>query len=63
MNLNGQFVINAANADKTRLDADTFVYIYQGTTLKQSIKFHTSCSQPLQRGRPVGQHRADRIHT
>jgi hypothetical protein len=45
---NSTFTIDAANAGATRLNADTYVFIYsQSGVLLQTIKFHTSCSQPL----------------
>ena len=51
----GEFDIDATNGvdkkgkPKTKLDAETFVFIYdqEGGTLLQKIMFHTSCSQPL----------------
>ena len=43
------FQIDATNAGKDKLKAETWVFIYDhlGGTLLQKIKFHTSCSQPL----------------
>jgi hypothetical protein len=55
------FVIDATNAGQTKLEIETFVYIYaslagysQGEAPLQSIRFHTSCSQPLQLGDRFG---------
>jgi len=47
--LNGTLEIDPANAGSSNLSADTWVLIYdhQGGTLLQKVKFHTSCSQPL----------------
>ena len=43
------FEIDATNAGKDELKAETWVFIYDflGDTLLQKISFHTSCSQPL----------------
>lgn len=54
VSLNGQLVISATNAGRTKLDKDTYAFVYMGTTLKQSIKLHTSCSQPLKAGDQFG---------
>jgi hypothetical protein len=58
--LNGTFVIDATAKNKTRLGTNTIVKIYsvsssggQGT-LKSTIQFHTSCSQPLNLGDMYG---------
>jgi len=54
--LNSTFDINAANGGEKHLKADTYVHIFDesGTVLLQSIKFHTSCSQPLSLGDQFG---------
>jgi len=43
------FHIDALNAGKDRLEANTWVLIYdrEGGALLQKVQFHTSCSQPL----------------
>jgi len=53
--LNGTFDIDATKAGMDKLKANTYVFVY-GTTgeLLQSIKFHTSCSQPLNIGDQFG---------
>jgi hypothetical protein len=50
------FVIDATAAGKTKLDADTYVFIYEGPDgdLLQTIKFHTSCSKDLNIGDQFG---------
>lgn len=46
--INETFDIAAANADRTNLGSNTYVHIFDlGDTLLETIKFHTSCSQPL----------------
>ncbi len=53
--LNGQFVIDATVASKSRLEADTYVHISNlDGSLLQTIKFHTSCSKPLYLGDRFG---------
>ncbi len=54
--LNGMFDIEAALGGETELKADTRVHIYtsDGSQWLQSIKFHTSCSQPLRIGDQFG---------
>ncbi len=51
-----EFVIDATKAGKTKLDADTRVFIFdsEGGTLLQFIKFHTSCSKDLNIGDQFG---------
>lgn len=51
-----EFVIDAIAAGKTKLDADTRVFIFdsEGGTLLQFIKFHTSCSKDLNIGDQFG---------
>ncbi|MHC5005626.1 MAG: DUF7467 domain-containing protein [Planctomycetota bacterium] len=50
------FVIDAFNAGEDKLSSNTWVYIYdvQGGTLLQKVRFHTSCSQPLETGYQFG---------
>ncbi len=46
--LNATFDVDAANAGETELKSETFIHVFgPDDTLLQSIKFHTSCSQPL----------------
>lgn len=53
--LNDTFDIDAMNAGETLLKADTYVKIFAlNGTLLQDIKFHTSCSQPLNVGDQFG---------
>jgi hypothetical protein len=52
--LNGTFGIDATHAGKDQLTTNTFVYIYNGGELLQSVQFHTSCSQPLRIGDQFG---------
>ncbi len=57
--LDGLFDIAAANAGRTKLASDTLVKIYtddpdEGGVLLQRIKFHTSCSKPLNVGDVFG---------
>lgn len=54
--LDGTFTIDAANASQNKLKADTFVHIFDNDSgeLLQSVKFHTSCSQPLNVGDQFG---------
>ena len=53
--LNGTFEIRAAAATRTRLENDTWLHIFSSTgTLLQTVKFHTSCSQPLMVGDQFG---------
>ena len=48
VNLGETFVIDAANIGKNKLDSETNVEIFDlNGNLLQTIKFHTSCSQPL----------------
>jgi hypothetical protein len=59
VSLNGMLDIDATNAGATKLSADTWVFIYpaQGgppATPLQTVKFHTSCSQPLAVGDQYG---------
>ena len=55
VDLNQNFDIDATNAGETKLKANTHVFIYAtDSTLLQTIKFHTSCSQPLVKGDQFG---------
>ena len=57
VDLNTTFDIDATFAGKTRLGGDTHVSICddaQCTTLLQKVKFHTSCSDPLNAGDQFG---------
>ena len=48
--LNGSFEIAAANAGTDKLSTETWVHIYSDetkTTLLMTVRFHTSCSQPI----------------
>jgi hypothetical protein len=49
------FDIDARSAGATRLGGNTYVHLFdlQGNPL-QSVKFHTSCSQPLELGDQFG---------
>lgn len=53
--LNGTFSLDARNADERKLKAETYVRLsdLDGNVL-QSVKFHTSCSQPLNKGDQFG---------
>ena len=48
------FNIDAKALGRDRLSSKTFVLVYDGTTLLQSINFHTACSQPLSIGDQFG---------
>ncbi len=53
--LNGSFTLDAANGGEPRLHADTNVTILDGAgNVLQTIRFHTSCSQPLMEGDQFG---------
>jgi hypothetical protein len=57
VDLDETFAISAMNVPgKTKLKADTWVLIYdaQGGNLLQAVKFHTSCSRPLEVGDQFG---------
>jgi len=46
--LNGQFDLLTSNAGQDKFAADTFVHVFDlAGNLLQTVKFHTSCSQPL----------------
>ena len=51
----GAFAINAANANRNRLGGETRVKIFDTSgNLLQEVRFHTSCSQPLNLGDKYG---------
>ena len=55
--LDTTFDIDAANDGASKLKANTWVLIYSGpgrSGLLQAVKFHTSCSQPLNLGDVFG---------
>jgi hypothetical protein len=54
--LDGSFVVDATAAGANRLETNTWAYIYDatGTTLLQTVQFHTSCSQPINLGDQYG---------
>ena len=53
--LDAAFDISALNGGRTRLKGDTFVHILDTQNhLLQMVKFHTSCSQPLNQGDQFG---------
>lgn len=55
VNLDEQFDIDAQNAGKDKLKAKTWVHIFDlDGNLLQTVKFHTSCSQPLFEGDEFG---------
>jgi hypothetical protein len=55
VDLDGTFVIDAANGCRSRLSANTYVFIYgMDNRMLQSVKFHTSCSEPLEMGDQFG---------
>lgn len=48
VDLNNTFELRASRANRARLENDTWLHIFStGGTLLQTVKFHTSCSQPL----------------
>jgi len=51
---NSMFIIDAANAGKDKFNSNTWLHIYNGQTLVQTVQFHTSCSQPLRAGDNFG---------
>lgn len=55
VDLDATFDIDAGNAGEGKLKTDTFVHIFdlQGNLL-QFVRFHTSCSQPLEEGNQFG---------
>lgn len=57
VNLNETFFIDATTEGESRLKAETVVYIFDNSidnNLLQSVRFHTSCSQPLNVGDQFG---------
>jgi len=54
--LSATFDVDAALAGETQLKSNTFIHVFDDNTdmLLQSIKFHTSCSQPLVAGNQFG---------
>ena len=53
--LNGSFTLDAANVGEARLHADTDVAILDAAgNVLQTVRFHTSCSQPLMEGDRFG---------
>ena len=55
VNLGENFAIDAANANQDKVGAETYVYIIDGQgDLIETIRFHTSCSQPLALGDDFG---------
>lgn len=55
------FVIDATKLGKNTLPADIRVHIYKDGTWIQSVKFHTSCSQPLAEGDQFGSLKVDEL--
>ncbi|MCP3915517.1 MAG: hypothetical protein GY711_08185 [bacterium] len=56
VDLGATFDIDAANEGRDHLESETWVHFFDssGTTLLQSVEFHTSCSQPLFVGNQFG---------
>ncbi len=56
VSVGGIFTASAANGGATTLAADTYIYIFasKGGARLQTIKLHTSCSQPLNAGDQFG---------
>jgi len=55
VNLNDTFDIDAAAEGQSKLKAETVVFIFDiDGNLLQSVRFHTSCSQPLNVGNQFG---------
>ena len=56
VSLDELYDIDAANAGQNTLKSTTFIHVFdaEGGTLLQTIKFHTSCSQPLVGGDQFG---------
>jgi hypothetical protein len=54
--LGGSFEVDATMAGDTKLATNTWLHIFQagGGPLLQTVKFHTSCSQPLNAGDQYG---------
>jgi hypothetical protein len=52
--LNGTATVNSSAAGQSTFSADTYVHIYVGTQLRETVKIHTSCSAPLVAGEQFG---------
>lgn len=56
------FDVAAANAGKDEFKAETWVHVYDASgNLLQTIRFHTSCSQPIAAGNQFGSIKIDQI--
>src|SRR5262249_1117799 len=54
VNLNTQFEVHSSTAGGSSFGANTYFFIYTGSSLVQTIQLHTSCSAPLRRGDTFG---------
>lgn len=54
VDLGGQFTASTASAGTDKFESESVVDIISGGTVLQSIRFHTSCSQPLALGDQFG---------
>jgi hypothetical protein len=54
VNLGDVFEVKAANAGDDRFGSNTYLHLYDGSVLVQTIQIHTSCSAPLRRGESFG---------
>ncbi len=56
VNLNGEFTATSALAGSSRFPAKTYIHIFDaaGTTLLQTVLYHTSCSAPIVLGDVTG---------
>jgi hypothetical protein len=52
--LNQTVTAKASNAKQTNFKADSYIHIFSGSTLRETVKMHTSCSQPLIPGEQFG---------
>lgn len=52
-----QFTVNTGSS--STFQANTYIFISEGGTLKQKVQLHTSCSAPLIRGETFGGVRLD----
>jgi len=52
--IGGDFVVDAATGGSTRFADLTYGYVYSGATLVQTVRFATSCAQPLKEGDQFG---------
>ncbi|NNM30683.1 MAG: hypothetical protein HKO57_14275, partial [Akkermansiaceae bacterium] len=52
----GTFVMKASNGGKDKFDSNSYIHVFDGPggALKQTVKFHTSCSKPLSVGDQFG---------